>query len=270
MGPIFRWAGSKRKLIPVLNRYVPTQINTYYEPFCGSACLYFELMPVKAVLSDMNSELIFTYQQIQTRPAEIYKYLETFEICQDEYLRLRNLLPHELSDAYRAARFLYLNKLCFNGVYRTNRKGLFNVPMGNKTGAMHTLSQLLDYSAVLKDVEFFASDYHTVVSKAVAGDFVYLDPPYSKPGNRDRGEYGPNSFHFSDIEKMMALLAELDSRGVTFALSYCDCEEIRKFCLPSWNIEVLDVRRHVAGFHTHRKMVKEVLISNQEILFMAA
>ncbi len=270
MGPIFRWAGSKRKLIPILNRYVPEKINTYYEPFCGSACLYFDLIPAKAVLSDMNSELIFAYQQIQSQPAKVYEWLETFEVCEEEYLKVRGLVPDELSDSHRAARFIYLNKLCFNGVYRTNKKGLFNVPMGKKTGAMHTLHQLLDYSSALKGVDFFASDYHAIISQAIAGDFVYLDPPYSKPGNRDRGEYGPNSFHFSDIEKMMGLLADLDARGVLFALSYCDCEEIRTFCLPSWSIEVLEVRRHVAGFNAHRKTVKEVLITNQEILFMAA
>ncbi|RSH69228.1 DNA adenine methylase [Stutzerimonas stutzeri] len=270
MGPIFRWAGSKRKLIPALNQYVPKEIKTYYEPFCGSACLFFELMPKQAVLSDMNSELIFTYQQIQKQPEKVHEWLATFEVSQEQYLKIRSLPPEDLQDAHRAARFLYLNKLCFNGVYRTNQKGMFNVPMGNKTGAMHTLEQLIDYSKALQGVNFLASDYHSVIINSASGDFIYLDPPYSKPGNRNRGEYGPNSFHFSDIEKMMTLLGKLDERGVLFALSYCECEEIRDFCLPSWSIKTLDVKRHVAGFNVHRKTVKEVLITNQDILFMAA
>ncbi|MEX5590088.1 DNA adenine methylase [Pseudomonas urmiensis] len=270
MGPIFRWAGSKRKLIPVLNQYVPSNMNTYYEPFCGSACLFFDLMPEKAVLSDMNSELIFTYQQIQKNPTEIHEWLISFEVSKEQYQKIRKLVPSELEDAHRAARFLYLNKLCFNGVYRTNQSGMFNVPMGNKTGAMHTFDQLMNYSKALQGVQFFASDYQNVITNAVSGDFIYLDPPYSKPGNRNRGEYGPNSFHFSDIEKMMALLGTLEERGVNFALSYCECDEIRYFCPPAWNIETLDVRRHVAGFNAHRKTVKEVLITNQNLFFMAA
>lgn len=264
MGPIFRWAGSKRKLIPTLKSYVPENINTYYEPFCGSACLFFELMPVSATLSDMNSELISSYQQIQLNPKKVFEHLTKFSINPDEYLRIRSIDPTELAPPYRAARFLYLNKLCFNGVYRTNLKGEFNVPMGTKTGQMHTLDQLVEYSHLLEKATFLTGDYFNIISQATSGDFVYLDPPYSKPGNRNRGEYGPNSFTFYDIEKMMGLLADLDRRGVAFVLSYCDCEEIRVFCQPSWDVDVINVRRHVAGFHSHRKVVQEVLITNQK------
>lgn len=270
MGPIFRWAGSKRKLIPTLNRYIPKYIGTYYEPFCGSACLYFNLMPHKAVLSDMNAELIFSYQQIQKEPSEIFISLNSYSISKEEYLKVRALDPLSLTAAQRAARFIYLNKLCFNGVYRTNLQGKFNVPMGKKTGAMPTLEQLACYSSAIQGVSFIASDYHEVISKAVAGDFVYLDPPYSKPGNRNRGEYGPNSFNFHEIERMLGLLGQLDDRGVAFTLSYCDCEEIRQYCRPSWSIESIDVRRHIAGFHAHRRMVTEVLITNQKTIALAA
>jgi len=142
--------------------------------------------------------------------------------------------------------------------------------MEKKTGTMHTLQQIINYSKALQNVDFYSGDYHDIISNAESGDFVYLDPPYSKPDSRNRGEYGPNSFHFSDIEKMMALLTNLDKRNVSFALSYCECEEIRDSCHPSWNIASVDVRRHVAGFNVHRKTVKEVIITNQNCVFMAA
>src|SRR5690606_19393975 len=110
--------------------------GTYYEPFCGSACLFFDVLPQSAVLSDLNQDLMLTYREIQANPEEVYKNLASLEVSKENYYVVRALAPERLSSVSRAARFIYLNKLCFNAVYRTNKAGRFNVPMGSKTGRM--------------------------------------------------------------------------------------------------------------------------------------
>jgi DNA adenine methylase len=270
MKPLFRWAGSKKKLLPNIKKYLPEGIATYYEPFCGSACLYFEILPEKAVLSDMNYELIHAYQAVKDNPKSVHECLKDFVVCPVEYKRVRSLKVGDLTRFQRAARFIYLNKLCFNGVYRTNLKGEFNVPMGTKTGSIPTLEMLSEYSKSMSGVDFVSGDFLSIIDAAVMGDFIYLDPPYSKPGNKYRGEYGPDCFDYNDVTRLIQLLEDLDSRGVKFALSYCECDLIRDALPARWNVEVVSVKRHVAGFHLHRKQVDEVIVSNINIGAVAA
>lgn len=265
MRPLFRWAGSKKKLLPQIKKYLPHTYSRYFEPFCGSACLFFDTLPQKAVLSDMNAELIHTYLMVKEAPSKVYDFLQGLDVSQDEYKRVRNLDEHALEDYQRAGRFIYLNKLCFNGVYRTNLQGRFNVPMGIKTGSIPKLSDLELYSEHLRDVEFFARDFESVVNMANKDDFVYLDPPYSKPDSRKRGEYGPNSFDYGDIERLVNVLISANKRGVPFVLSYCESDILLSAIPSEWSVEHLSVRRHVAGFHQHRRMVGELLISNCQL-----
>lgn len=263
MRPLFRWAGSKKKLLPQIKKYLPPQYSRYFEPFCGSACLFFDTLPQKAVLSDMNAELIHAYSMVKASPSKIYEFLSSLEVSQDEYKRIRGLEEKDLEDFQRAGRFIYLNKLCFNGVYRTNLQGRFNVPMGVKTGSIPSLSDLEAYAECLRDVDFFAEDFESVVGRAGADDFVYLDPPYSKPDSRKRGEYGPNSFDYGDVDRLVAALVSANDRGVPFVLSYCESDTLVSAIPCEWSVEHLSVKRHVAGFHQHRKMVGELLISNR-------
>lgn len=262
MDPLFRWAGSKKKLLPSIKERLPQEYGTYHEPFCGSACLFFDILPGAAALSDMNDELILAYQQIQRSPEQVFEFLKTFEVSKDKYYELRALDLSELAAPARAARFIYLNKLCFNGVYRTNKAGFFNVPMGTKTGKMPTLEVLRKYSEALQGVSLLKGDFTSVIDNVSQGDLVYLDPPYSKPEGRERGEYGPGSFHFTDIDRLISFLDKVDSVGAYFILSYCDCEIIRSFLREQWNSEVVSVKRHVAGFSAHRKIVDELIVSN--------
>jgi len=262
MRPLFRWAGSKKKLLPQIKKYIPHTYNRYFEPFCGSACLFFHTVPRTAVLSDMNSELIHTYIMVRENPAKVYEFLEGLDVSQDEYKRIRSLDESRLKDCQRAGRFIYLNKLCFNGVYRTNLQGKFNVPMGVRTGSIPTLAELEGYSDRLKNVAFYAEDFESVIDRADQGDFIYLDPPYSKPDSRKRGEYGPNSFDYSDTERLVDALVSVSKRSIPFVLSYCESDVLLSTIPSEWTVEHLSVRRHVAGFHEHRRMVGELLISN--------
>lgn len=262
MRPLFRWAGSKRKILPHIKKHFPKSHNRYFEPFCGSACLYFDTRPQIATLSDMNSELIHAYLMVRDSPTQVHEFLSSLTVNPDEYRRIRSLDERNLAPHERAGRFIYLNKLCFNGVYRTNLQGRFNVPMGVKTGSIPTLDELLAYSAALEDVEFSTGDFQAIVDRAIEGDFIYLDPPYSKPESRKRGEYGPNSFDYGDIQRLVDSLKSAEQRGASFILSYCESDSLLESIPSDWVVESLSVRRHVAGFHQHRRVVPELLIYN--------
>lgn len=262
MDPLFRWAGSKKKLLSSIKDRFPKEFNRYHEPFCGSACLFFDVLPKNAVLSDMNEELMLAYRQIKEVPGLVYDHLEAFEVNKERYYEVRSLRIDDLSLEARAARFIYLNRLCFNGVYRTNKAGLFNVPMGTKTGKMPTRDVIEKYSLALKNAVLLNGDFGGILPGVNRGDLVYLDPPYSKPEGRMRGEYGPNSFHFDDIDRLITTLEEIDRKKAFFILSYSDCEIIRSALKKKWNVENISVKRHVAGFSAHRKIVEELIVSN--------
>ena len=263
--PLIRWAGSKKKLIPLLKANIPKTFNKYIEPFCGSACLYFSLRPTKAVLSDINKELIVSYKTIKKDSKKITERLLGVEKCKTEYLRLRELDPSTLDEVERSYRFIYLNRFCFNGVYRTNREGKFNVPMGTKTGNLPTPAKISDCAKALKGASLIYGDFKKTLKYIEQGDFVYLDPPYTKEGAKNRGEYGHGSFDYQDIPTLISYLEKIDEKGAYFLLSY-SCDSALLDLLPSrWYKLELSVNRHVAGFKQHRSIAKEVLVANYEL-----
>ncbi len=263
--PLIRWAGSKKKLIPLLKANIPKTFNKYIEPFCGSACLYFSLRPTKAVLSDINKELIVSYKTIKKDSKKITERLLGVEKCKTEYLRLRELDPSTLDEVERSYRFIYLNRFCFNGVYRTNREGKFNVPMGTKTGNLPTPAKISDCAKALKSASLIYGDFKKTLKYIEQGDFVYLDPPYTKEGAKNRGEYGHGSFDYQDIPTLISYLEKIDEKGAYFLLSY-SCDSALLDLLPSrWYKLELSVNRHVAGFKQHRSIAKEVLVANYEL-----
>ncbi len=263
--PLIRWAGSKKKLIPLLKANIPKTFNKYIEPFCGSACLYFSLRPTKAVLSDINKELIVSYKTIKKDSKKITERLLGAEKCKTEYLRLRELDPSTLDEVERSYRFIYLNRFCFNGVYRTNREGKFNVPMGTKTGNLPTPAKISDCAKALKSASLIYGDFKKTLKYIEQGDFVYLDPPYTKEGAKNRGEYGHGSFDYQDIPTLISYLEKIDEKGAYFLLSY-SCDSALLDLLPSrWYKLELSVNRHVAGFKQHRSIAKEVLVANYEL-----
>jgi DNA adenine methylase len=187
--PLLRWAGSKRKLLPELMRHVPEAFERYVEPFAGSGCLFFSLRPRKAVLGDINSELIETYRTIAKHPKLVARSLHALRGDKRTYYRLRDHYAPE-SPVDRATRFVYLNRHCFNGVYRINRAGRFNVPRGNRTGGIPSEAEFYRCSIALRGTELRAGDYRTCLADIGSGDFVYLDPPYASRRRNTHGEYG--------------------------------------------------------------------------------
>lgn len=261
--PMFRWAGSKRKLLPILLENLPI-FNRYLEPFAGSACLFFALGPQKAVLSDMNRELIHAYIIVRDNPSEVANALRKMPRSKSHYYHLRSQTTEMMSAADRAARFLYLNRYCFNGVYRTNRKGFFNVPIGVRTGNLPRQDDLELWADALRNARLLSGDFGVCLTEVKKGDFVYLDPPYCKPGTRNRGEYGYDSFSESDLPRLRTWLAEIHKRGANFLLSYRYSTAVKE-SFSDWNRRTVIAKRHVAGFVSARASVRELLIANYDL-----
>jgi DNA adenine methylase len=259
--PFLRWAGSKRKIIPRLEPFWTEGYSRYVEPFAGSACLFFALGPKKGLLGDSNGELINVYRQLRKNPKRIHHRLVHIPRESDAFYRWRAKDPAQLDAETRALRFLFLNHNCFNGIYRTNVQGQFNVPFGTKLSRYLTLDEFLKCAKALEGVQFVSGDFEKTLSKVTTGDFVYLDPPYAVTARRVFTEYGKKAFAVDDVARLSTQLDRMNSVGAHFVVSYADCREARELS-RSWNSKKFSVRRHIAGFSEHRAQAYEWIISN--------
>ena len=261
MTPILRWAGSKRKLLKELRALSPSSFERYLEPFAGSAVLFFDLLPANGVLGDLNPEVVATDAAIRDTPSEVACYLQSIPKSKEAYYSLRALNPAELKGAHRAARLIYLMKSCFNGVYRTNQPGCFNVPLGTKFFALPDPEMINATSNALKDFELVCGDFMNTLVSADKGDFVYLDPPYSD-STRFRGEYSyQGAFQSADQSRLIAACETLTQKGVQVLLSFKECEVLIN-ALRGWSFQRIDVSRSVAGFAHSRRHAREILAYN--------
>jgi DNA adenine methylase len=258
---VFRWAGSKKQLLPSLIAFAPSNFSCYFEPFVGSGCLFFSLRPKRAVLGDINAELIDAYTQLRDHPTLLHRRVLGNSVTKAAYYRVRKTIWPITEKLDRAARFVFLNRLCFNGLYRTNQKGEFNVPFGDPPGNIPDESDFRRASIVLRNASLIADDFETTLATAQKGDFVYLDPPYVYAERKDRGEYGPKTFTLKDIDRLISAAKKLDCAGVKFLLSYLECDDLLRK-LPNWSRATIPVRRHISGFAKYRRKVNEVVIRN--------
>lgn len=262
MKPFLRWAGSKRQLLPKIIPLIAPDYERYVEPFAGSASLFFSLLPKRALLGDINHELIFTYRQIKKQASEVGHQLGRLRKCKSVYLKLRSTPPATLKPAARAARFIFLNRCCFNGLYRTNHKGQFNVPYGGpKSGQLPTARLLNECAAALARVEFVSSDFELSLKRVRPDDFVYMDPPFSVQARRVFNEYDATIFNRPQIERLRSWMLELRQRRIKFLVSYAASNEA-EYLRKGFNSKVVTVRRNIAGFAANRAASDEVLIWN--------
>jgi DNA adenine methylase len=261
MQPLLRWAGSKRQLVPTLSQFFdPKRHKRYVEPFAGSACLFFSLKPRKAILGDINGELIRTYRDVKYRCEDVTSRLRRFRKSKKEFLRRRKPNRRSSTRAHRAARFIYLNRCCFNGIYRTNSRGEFNVPYGGEaSGGIPT--DLRKHCRAMRSVVLVTGDFEKVLSRVKPGDFVYLDPPFSVSSRRIFREYDASQFDFGSIWRLRICLEELAAMKIKFLVSYALCREAR-FLAKGFKTRIVRVRRNVAGFAKHRRYARELLIFN--------
>jgi DNA adenine methylase len=246
----------------VLSSYWSNQYNRYVEPFAGSACLFFRLRPKQAILGDLNAELIATYREVKHRLPAVISALRKLKKSRIEYLKLRATEPLSLTPSARAARFIYLNRFCFNGLYRTNRSGQFNVPYGgDKSGNIPSESFLKNCSRFLKNAALFAGDFEKILKKVRSGDFVYMDPPFSVNARRVFNEYDAAIFGLEDLQRLRRWMEILAEMNIKFLVSYAECDEA-DFLRKGFHTEVVTVKRHIAGFTESRLYSNELLISN--------
>lgn len=261
-----RWAGSKRLLLPQLKSLAqPGSFARYVEPFAGSAALFFALTPTRAVLADINHDLINMYRAVKYDVELVLECFRRLPRGEHSYYSLRATDVSHAAPSIQAATFLYLNRYCFNGLFRTNKSGQFNVPYGPPRQALVGFEAKVRAGALaLRSADLLPLDFEQVIARVQPEDFVYLDPPYAVDERRIFREYLPGSFSTFDIPRLSAALRIIDAAGATFLLSYELSHEALALA-QTWELRVVTTRRNVAGFASHRRSAKEVLISNRPL-----
>jgi DNA adenine methylase len=245
MKSFIRWAGSKKQLVRKLARFYTPTHRRYIEPFAGSASLFFHIEPSEAILGDMNWELITAMRTLRGKTGDVLRCLKQFPTGEKAYYAIRRWNPVSLPRSILAARFLYLNHYCFNGLYRTNRDGHFNVPFGPpKNGAAIDEEVIMRASKLLRRAALVHGDFEKVIGLAKPGDFVYLDPPYVVSSRRVFAEYGSRTFSSRDLGRLQVALTRLDKKGVTFVITYADSPEARNL-LRQWRSRRIRARRNL-------------------------
>ena len=265
--PFLKWAGGKTRLLEVLLRSLPPKpFRRYFEPFIGGGAMFFGLAPNEAILSDSNPELISCYEVVRNSPRELITELTNYAVTEAEFYRIRAIPPATLLPVQRAARFIYLNKTCFNGVYRVNKNGNFNTPFGHGT-AVNLVDERNLYRAsdLLKSSTLLCQDYQSILDNAERGDFVYFDPPYVPVSKfADFKRYTKEFFYEADHARLAEVFASLDKRGCFVMLSNSFHETVSTMYRRYFQVTV-QVPRFVNCKGEGRGNVSELLISNYPI-----
>ncbi len=265
--PFLKWPGGKRWLVSKYGVYFPQSFNRYFEPFLGSAAVFFFLRPQNAVLSDINGDLIALYEVMRDNPFELAEAMKNHQSahCTDYYYLVRNQQYNDPIDM--ASRFLYLNRMCFNGMFRVNKDGLFNVPIGTKQNCIFDIDRFADYSILLKDTELCACDFEELISRAKKNDFVFIDPPYTVSHNQNSFiRYNEQLFTWSDQERLLQSLCSARSRDVNVIATNANYDKLRTMYTDS-GFYVIPVKRHsvMSAKSENRQIQEELLISSKRI-----
>ena len=247
MKPFLKWAGGKSQLIHELKIFIPDSFNKYIEPFLGGGALYFYLNPDHSIISDLNEELVLTYITLKDKVEEVIRELDTYKNEEEFYYSIRALDPNQLSDVTRAARLIYMNKTCYNGLYRVNKKGEFNVPFGKRNGAFLNKGLLRDASDFLQNANIINADYLEVLSRyAQKGDFIFLDPPYYPVGKySDFKRYTKEFFYHEDHLKLKNEFERLVNLGCYVILTNSNNPQILEL-YSEYEIIVLNTKRLIS------------------------
>jgi len=261
--PFLKWAGGKSQLIRQYIPHFPQQYQAYYEPFLGGGAIFFHLLPQRAMLTDINPALVNVYECVRDRVEELIELLQEHERSHtlEHYYQTRS--THAGTSLERAARLIYLNKTCFNGLYRENNKGEFNVPMGKYKNPAVCQSELLrSVSRILKDVAIAIQPFDAVLDHAIPNDFVYFDPPYHPISPTSNfTAYSRYSFDATDQERLRDVFEQLAKRGVKVMLSNSDCPFIREL-YQGFNIHTISASRAINSNAQKRGKITEVLVTS--------
>ncbi len=271
MRPFLKWAGGKRQLLPELRRYYPKRSACYYEPFLGAGAVLFDLEPKRAVINDINRELINTYRAIAHGVEALIAALSRHRNEKEYYYQLRDLdlsaKYQELTDIERAARIIFLNKVCFNGLFRVNSQGHFNVPFGDYKNpkivdevVLRAASQYLNAN----DIRMTSLDFAQALQDATKGDFVYLDPPYDPVSDTASFTgYNLDGFRRDEQVRLKSVFDDLSRRGCRVLLSNSATEFIKDL-YREYRMDIISATRAINSDATRRGKVDEVLVMNYD------
>ncbi|HET6280230.1 MAG TPA: Dam family site-specific DNA-(adenine-N6)-methyltransferase [Polyangia bacterium] len=266
--PFLKWAGGKRQLVPSILKVVPPEIDTYYEPFVGGGAVFFALAARsrafrRAVLADANHELVLCYQVLRRDVDAVIRELRRYRYGEAEYYAARAREPERLAPAARAARTIYLNRTGYNGLYRVNKQGRFNVPFGRyEKPVICDEGRLRAAAAALKRAKIVCLDFEETVRDAAPNDFVYFDPPYVPLSPTSSfTAYAQRRFGADEQRRLAAVLRRLGERGVPALLSNSACSSTRELYAGLPAAEIL-VRRAINSVATRRGPVAELLVKS--------
>jgi DNA adenine methylase len=261
--PFLKWVGGKGRLIEQLRPHLPAPFKRYFEPFAGGAALFFALAPERALLTDVNGELIDCYRTVRDRVEDVIAALRRHRYTREHYYRVRAIDPSTLQLPARAARTIYLNKTGYNGLYRVNRAGKFNVPMGRYTNpTVCDAENLRACSAALRNVELRERDFEEAASRTRAGDFVYFDPPYDPTSATSAfTSYAAGGFGLDAQRRLAGLFAALANKGVHVVLSNSDTPLVRELYRP-FRIAPILAARSINSRGSRRGKVGEVVVTS--------
>ena len=272
--PILKWAGGKRQLLKDIFPLIPKQFGTYYEPFVGGGAMLFALTPQKAVINDLNKDLICVYRAICDHPEELIASLKKYTNTSECFYRVRNIDRNpqtfgKLTDIERASRLIFLNKTCFNGLYRVNSKGQFNTPFGRyKNPDIVNEEAILNVHTYFSEnnVRMLSTDFALVTRSAKKGDFVYFDPPYDPIScTAAFTDYNSGGFDRRDQKRLANLCVRLTQKGVKIMLSNSATDFIRSlYPGPMFHTHIIQAKRAINSKGDKRGVVPEVLITNYE------
>ena len=271
VAPFVKWAGGKRQLLNRLRERMPENYNNYYEPFVGGGAVVFDLLPKNAVINDINKALINTYRQICNSPDEFLGIinqldLEMWEDGKEYYYSLRERYNDKLIleeyDVELSALFVFINKHCFNGLYRVNSKGLFNVPYNNSRKKSVDEESIYAVSSYLKNITIMNGDFQTACDTANRGDFIFLDSPYAPLNPTSFESYTKEGFDIESHRRLADLFDRLTDRGCYCMLTNHNTELIRElYGNKGYRIDVVSVKRMINSDASNR-IGKEVIICN--------
>ncbi len=270
--PVLKWAGGKRQLILEIEKRMPKKYNNYIEPFLGGGALFMYLQNDKAIINDINYELINVYNQIKNNPIELMTSLDKHTIQNEKlgkeyYLRIREM---DRADTYnniehitKASRIMYLNKTCFNGLYRVNKKGQFNVPFNNKLKVnLYEKNNLLALSEYLNShgIEIYNKDFEEVCKLAKKGDFVFLDPPYDLLKTDTFDSYTKDGFGVEGQKRLAKEFKRLDELGCYVMLTNHNTPLINEL-YKDYKIDIVNVKRNINS-NADKRTGEETIIYN--------
>ena len=271
VAPFVKWAGGKRQLLTQIRERMPEKYNRYYEPFIGGGAVLFELQPENATINDINKALINTYKRIQSEPFEFLKFINRLdeEMWEDGKEYVYSLREHyndkmmkEEFDVEMAALFVFLNKHCFNGLYRVNGKGLFNVPYNNSRRKSVNEGSIKAISDYLKSVDIMEGDFEKACENAGEGDFVFIDSPYAPLNPTSFESYTKEGFDVESHKRLANLFDELTARGCYCMLTNHNTEFINElYGNKGYRIDVVSVKRFINA-DASKRVGEEVIICN--------